>query len=82
MLADYNINVSTVITRDPKNAKTNFLEVQTGKFSMALTLPRSEAIFPFPTTNSKHFVSSLANYILEALAVRLVNLSLSKTSRM
>ena len=29
-------NVLTVITRDPKNAKTDFFEVQTGKFSIAV----------------------------------------------
>ena len=75
-------NVSTVITHDPKNAKTDFLEVQTGKFSMTLTLSRLRAIFPFHTTNLKHLVSSHENCVFDALAVKLANLNLSKTSRM
>ena len=66
-----NLNVSTAIASDPRNAKTNFFEVQTGKCSMALTMSGLEAILPFSTTYPKHFVSSLTNCVLDALAVNL-----------
>ena len=49
---------------------------------MALTLSGSGAILPYPTTYPKHFVSSLANCVLEPLAVKFADLNLCKTSRM